>query len=155
MCKLWLWNSQWRDRWTRNIKAFMKDSFRNSAVSTNHNIPGKLGQYHSCCCPGPWFNIKMSSYQYRKYHCGDKTAVRSSYLHNGISYTGKMISFYWIGPLVPSVARSSAAIVLTKDKRVPGFLTYLASRHYRNQCSFIFNSFWPIVTYRWLSARKM
>ena len=22
--------------------------------------------------PGPWFNIKMSSYQYRKSHCGDR-----------------------------------------------------------------------------------
>ena len=32
------------------------------------------------------FNIKMSSYQYRKSHCGDKTVIRSSYLHNGISY---------------------------------------------------------------------
>ena len=49
---------------------------------------------------GPWFNIKMSSYQYRKSHCGDKTVVRSSYLHNGISYTGKMTSLYWFGPLV-------------------------------------------------------
>ena len=39
---------------------------------------------------GPWFNIKMSSYQYRKYHCGDKTVVRSSYLHNGISYSTKV-----------------------------------------------------------------
>ena len=39
----------------------------------------------------------MSSYQYRKSHCGDKTVVRSSYLHNGISYTGKMSSLYWIG----------------------------------------------------------
>ena len=46
--------------------------------------------------PGPWFNIKMSSYQYRKSHCGDKTVVRSSYLHNGISYTGKATSLYWI-----------------------------------------------------------
>ena len=45
---------------------------------------------------GPQFNIKMSSYQYRKSHCGDKTVVRSSYLHNGISYTGKMWSLYWI-----------------------------------------------------------
>ena len=44
---------------------------------------------------GPWFNIKMPSYQYRKSHCGDKTVVRSSYLHNGISYTGKMPSLYW------------------------------------------------------------
>ena len=40
----------------------------------------------------------MSSYQYRKSHCGDKTVVRSSYLHNGISYTSKMVSFYWISP---------------------------------------------------------
>ena len=46
--------------------------------------------------PGPWFNIKMSSYQYRKSHCGDKTVVRSSYLHNGSSYTGKTTSLYWI-----------------------------------------------------------
>ena len=43
--------------------------------------------------PGPWFNIKMSSYQYRKSHCGDKTVVRSSYLHNGISYTGQYEQF--------------------------------------------------------------
>ena len=48
---------------------------------------------------GPWFNIKMTSYQYRKSHCVDKTVVRSSYLHNGISYTGKMSSLYWIGAL--------------------------------------------------------
>ena len=46
--------------------------------------------------PGPQFNIKMISYQYRKSHCGDKTILRPSYLHNGISYTGKMTSLYWI-----------------------------------------------------------
>ena len=44
----------------------------------------------------------MLSYQYRKPHCGDKTVVRSSYLHNGISYTGKMTSLYWIRALYPS-----------------------------------------------------
>ena len=49
---------------------------------------------------GARFNIKMSSYQRRKSHCGDKTVVRSSYLHNGTSYTGKMVSLYWISPLV-------------------------------------------------------
>ena len=42
----------------------------------------------------------MSSYQYRKSHCGDKTVVRSSYLHNGVSYTGKMTSLYWIRALL-------------------------------------------------------
>ena len=48
---------------------------------------------------GPRFNIKMSSYQYRKSHCGDKTILRPSYLHNGISYTGKT-SLYWFSPQV-------------------------------------------------------
>ena len=45
---------------------------------------------------GPWFNIKMSPYQYRKSHCGDKTILRPSYLHNGISHTGKKTYLYWI-----------------------------------------------------------
>ena len=53
--------------------------------------------------PGPRFNIKMSSYQCRKSHCGDKTVIRSSYLHSGISYTGKMSSLYWIGAQVSCV----------------------------------------------------
>ena len=50
--------------------------------------------------PGAWFNTKMSSYQYRKSHCGDKTVIRSSYLHNRISYTGKMSSLFRIRALV-------------------------------------------------------
>ena len=49
---------------------------------------------------GPRFNIKMTSYQYRKTHCGDKTIFRPSYLHNGISYTDKMTSLYWIRALI-------------------------------------------------------
>ena len=40
-------------------------------------------------------------HQYRKSHCGDKTILRPSYLHNGISYTGKT-SLYWIGAQVSS-----------------------------------------------------
>ena len=55
--------------------------------------------------PGPWFNIKMSSYQYRKSHCGDNTDVRSSYPHNGISYTGKIISLYWIRAQIPCISK--------------------------------------------------
>ena len=47
-------------------------------------------------CSGAWFNIKMS-FQYRKSHCGDKTILWPSYPHNGISYTGKTTSLYWIG----------------------------------------------------------
>ena len=49
--------------------------------------------------PRPRFNMKMTSYQYRKSHCGDKTILRTSYLHNGIFYIGKMMSLYWIEAL--------------------------------------------------------
>ena len=45
---------------------------------------------------GPRFNIKTISYRYRKYHCRDKTILWPSYLHDGISYTGKTTSLYWI-----------------------------------------------------------
>ena len=60
--------------------------------------------------PGPWFNIKMSSYQYRKSHCRDKRVVISSYLQNGISYTGKMLFLNWIRDEVPCVNWPSAAV---------------------------------------------
>ena len=48
--------------------------------------------------PGPWFNTKIVSYQYQKFHCGDNMVIRLSYRHNGISYTGKIPSLYQIGP---------------------------------------------------------
>ena len=37
--------------------------------------------------PGPWFSINILSDHFWKSHYGDKTIVRSFYLHNGISYT--------------------------------------------------------------------
>ena len=43
-----------------------------------------------------WINIKSPSYQYRNSHSGDKTIIISFYFHNGISYTGKTTSLYWI-----------------------------------------------------------
>ena len=57
---------------------------------------GKNSDTRAFNSPGARFNIKMTSYQYRKSHCGDKTILPPSYLHNGISYTGKMASLYWI-----------------------------------------------------------
>ena len=64
-------------------------------------VPYQKGINHGH--PGGWINIKMPSYQYMKSHCGDKTILRSSYLHNGISYTGKTTSLYWIEALVTGV----------------------------------------------------
>ena len=40
----------------------------------------------------------MSSYQYRRSHCGDKTILWLSYLHNGISYTGRRHLYIESGP---------------------------------------------------------
>ena len=59
-------------------------------------VGNKLSTVWVLALSGGWFNMKIPSYQYRKSHCGDKTVVRSSYLHNGISYTGKMTSLYWV-----------------------------------------------------------
>ena len=46
----------------------------------------------------PWFSIKVSSCQYRISLCGHKRVVKSSNLHNCISYTAKMASSYWTTP---------------------------------------------------------
>ena len=62
-----------------------------------------LVRWHFYTESGPWFNIKMTSYQYRKSHCVDKTILRLSYFHNGISYTGKTTSLYWIRTLMLTV----------------------------------------------------
>ena len=47
----------------------------------------------------------MTSYQYRKSHCGDKTIWRPSYLHNGISYT--------IGNPIVEIRRSDDRLIST------------------------------------------
>ena len=59
----------------------------------------------------------MPSYQYRKSHCGNKTILRPSYLHNGISYTGKTTCLYWIGAQIISI--------YSKILKLPRQRTYL------------------------------
>ena len=51
----------------------------------------------------------ITSYQYRKSHCGDKTILRASYPHNGISYTGITTSLYWIRSLVSLLLACSSS----------------------------------------------
>ena len=92
---------------TENIKEAIK-SIKENHPTTNillvqpphhnqrhqHNIHRKTRWQ-----PEGSFNIEMSSYQYRNSHCGEKTILWPSYLHNGNSYTGKMTSLYWIRAL--------------------------------------------------------
>ena len=89
-------------RWKRSLTSFLIED----------KDPILHSQYYGYWWPGPRFNIKILSYRYRKSDCGDKTVVRSSYLHNRISYTGKMSSLYWISPLVMPGAKSSVAIAV-------------------------------------------
>ena len=71
-------------------------------------FPVLIGWHHYIeTSTGLYFNIKMLSWQCRKSHCGDKTVVRSSYLHNGISYTCETISLYWIGAQVSKAHNTS------------------------------------------------
>ena len=79
--------------------------------------------------PGPWFNIKMSSYQYRKSHCGDKTILRPSYLHNGIFYTGKKISLYWIRPQTSSRIQATLSLSLSLIMTLTFTLIYISLPH--------------------------
>ena len=71
--------------------------------------------------PGPRFNKKISSYQYGKSHCGDKTVVRSSYLHNGISYIGKITSLYWIRAQSTNINRIPFYVRNWTHKDIPLF----------------------------------
>ena len=68
---------------------------------------GKVSGLFPSTQTGPWFNIKVSSHQYRKSHCGDKPFSIPCHLHNGNSYTGKMTSLYWIRALVKTVSMKS------------------------------------------------
>ena len=75
--------------------------------------------------PGPRFNIKMTSYQYRKSHCGDKTILRPSYLHNGISYTGKTTSLNWTRAVsIRKTVLPGMAIPMLKIRRPNGRLIF-------------------------------
>ena len=82
--------------------AFVRGVHRWPVISAHRgSVTRKMFPYHDVIMMAAdaghtMFNIKMPSYQYRKSHCGDKTILRPSYLHNGISYTGKTTYLYWI-----------------------------------------------------------
>ena len=94
--------------------------------------------------PGPWFNIKMSSYQYRKSHCGDKMILWPSYLHNGISYTGKTASLYWIG--------AQDLAILDTPKPISFWFIYIETHSQDNKQWGNRNRNTPITCKSWVSV---
>ena len=103
----------------KNLIAFSMISQNSDCIGSwtlsceDKNLLIMQSQRQGWWCSGSWFNIKMSSYQYRISHCGDKTILRPSYLHNGISYTGKTTSLYWIGAQVTQEVKAWTTMVLT------------------------------------------
>ena len=99
-----------------------------SSLMKDKNTLVLHNQYHACWYLGPWFNIKKSSYQYRKCHCGDKTNLCPSYLCNGISYTGKKASLSWIGAQIYStdVLRSPCLAIEEAGASEATVLTYFS-----------------------------
>ena len=88
--------------------------------------PQKIHDEGKLWGPGGCFNIKVPSYHYRKSHCGDKTILRPSYLHNGISFTGKMTCLYWIGAHGPCAKCDIHCIRNSNLTRSRLFITYFA-----------------------------
>ena len=115
--------------------------------------------------PWPRFNIKMTSYLYRKSHCGDKTILRPSYLHNGIFYTGKMISLYWIKALVsitlPDVVPAAYLVQNGTDEQIDWIkygLMYMIGTCDKNRiiaCNFITLSIYPCIQDSYRHAPKL
>ena len=70
----------------------------------------------------------MPSNQDGKSHCGDKTILWSSYLHNGISHTGELASLYWTGTLVhwSSLGVQHVWLHLKVDELLSTFLSLCA-----------------------------
>ena len=115
--------------------------------------------WYACFHPresGPLFNIKMSSYQYRKSHCGDKTVVRSSYLHNGISYTGKMSSLYWNGAQGPFQYKDRISLyrvsILKRRQSWDRLIVMMEIAIFARQCFYIDTSQLFYLTVLWNST---
>ena len=72
LCGRWMQNSLVPNRqqaftWTNDVLVYC----------CMYASPGlRVLKYHAWRLPGPRFNTKMSPYQYRKSHCGDKTVGR-------------------------------------------------------------------------------
>ena len=70
-------------------------------VSYGHWVPNVRKNENRVRYPGLWFSIKCHLTNIGNHIVEIRGwVVRSSYLHNGISYTGKMSSLYWIRAMI-------------------------------------------------------
>ena len=85
----------------REYSMVIHDRNQSPSLDSNHTLirHERMGSMSNWRWSRGWFNTKMPSYQYRNSHCGDKMILWLSYLHNGNSYTDKIMSLYWIRAL--------------------------------------------------------
>ena len=96
---------------------------------------------------GAWFNIKMKSCQYRKSHYGDKTILRSSDLHNGIPYTGKIASLHWIRAQRVTDLPTSLWHCLFNSLRPKRNRRHFADEIFK--CIFVMKMYCLLLKFRW------
>ena len=91
-----------------------------SSLFDKDSVCYHLGVPCTRCGLGVKFNLKVLFYQYKKSHYGNKTIYRPSYLRNVIPYTGKTVSWYWIGGLIAMYFQQKHAlnIILWCSERV-------------------------------------
>ena len=71
-------------------------SVQNNPCRSFQNLSGHSSKYNIVVNKAPNQFINILSFQYCKFHCGDKTILRPPYLHNHISYTGNATFLYWL-----------------------------------------------------------
>ena len=82
-----------------NIERFSTENIFKNVGSSKGFVPS--GYLYHWVITGPEFRLNVKTFfQLWYFHYKDKTFVRPSYLYNGNSYTGKMISLYWVRPLL-------------------------------------------------------
>ena len=81
------------------------------------------------------FSAKMWAFQFintlvvfYKWRLNQQTVIRSSYLHNGISYTGKIAALYWTNSLLLPSVKTSEHLLLQKSKYWHHVIRWLSAR---------------------------
>ena len=81
----------WSFRWQKIRDILYKESvFPSKGFGDDCHLPAGMVMWHvwmtdldvRLAISGSWYNIEKSSYQYREFHCGDTTALISSYFYN-------------------------------------------------------------------------
>ena len=117
---------QWEKLPLSLSETLLRNTTRQAQLETSHTatVYVCLFMSTSIVLPISWprFNIKMISYHHRNSHCGDKTILGPSYIHNGIPYTSKT-SLYWIGALVQTNIRYTVIGELFVPGKVGSYYT--------------------------------